>query len=550
MAHWSSGYADFHEELYAEPLIPSGPPLLRCTECGATLDGLDALREHLFLAHPIAHPVLIHRGRICGDARLLVQRPTEAADWAVMNCASARVNDDAVSPADLGPLLSAARGVVDVQLYNDRSNRKYEFDFAIAHDDDLRGVDAELLRAIKDGDIASNSISMFYERSLEFPTAQNYSGGIAEYLYWMASRRVETDTATAVRNREKLNNAAHLLSDISRPAALAITSLISFHFNHFEDAAQRALSPGLRDAAARLDRMLTSSITATDIARIDGGLSQVEQLLVDEKTASLLALCSLPLDRSTTRDVAEFARSEDPHDQLKAHLFAAEHHLATGDPRAAQLVRTARQTGLSERWLNARLDLITEEGSTWHTAPAAAAPANSAPARKVKEKGTTATASHRTPDPDPTGTQIPDPRRNLAPNRRPYPTPATMPARRPPAARSNRIEPTAPPLGTVDSTRKRASEAPNNTGPSPMGKATTESVNETATRVPADTVPATTPRTASSTTVMPVPRVSVTPPSTAPGALDAPDENDRHELTTGTQPRRKTWLGRLLPWQK
>lgn len=502
MAHWSSGYADFHEELYAEPLIPSSPPLLRCTECGATLDGLDALREHLFLAHPISHPVLIHRGRFCGDARLLVQRPTESTDWAFMNCTSARVNDDAVSLADLGPLLSTARGVVDVQLYNDRSNRKYEFDFAIAHDDDLRGVDAELIRAIKDGGIASNSISTFYERSLEFSTAQNYAGGIAEYLYWMASRRVETDITTAVRNRDKLNNAAHLLSDISRPAALAITSLISFHFNHFDDAAHRALSPGLRDVSARMDRMLTSSIGATDIARIDCELSHVEKLLVDEKTASLLALCSLPLDSSTTRDVAEFARSDNPYDQLKAHLFAAEHHLATGDTRAEQLVRTARQNGLSERWLNARLDL-TEEGSTWHTAPAVTAPASSAPARKVEAKGTTATASHRTPDPDLVEPEIPDPRRNLAPNRRLNPTPATTPARRPLATRSDRIEPTAPPLGNVESTRKQASEAPNNGAASQTGESTTKSVNVAATRVPRD-----------------------------------------------TEPRRKSWLGRLLPRQK
>ncbi|REK81694.1 hypothetical protein DVG80_20655 [Rhodococcus erythropolis] len=548
MAHWSSGYADFHEELYAEPLIPSSPPLLRCTECGATLDGLDAVREHMFLAHPISHPVLIHRGRFCGDARLLVQRPTEAKDWTAVNCTSVRINDDTVSPTDLGPRLSTARGVVDVQLYNDRSNRKYEFDFAIAHDDDLHGVDAELIRAIKDGDIASNSISTFYERSLEFSTAQNYSGGIAEYLYWMASRRAETEITTAVRNRDKLNNAAHLLSDIFRPAALAITSLISFHFNHFEDAAHRALSPGLRDVSARMDRMLTSSIGARDIARIDGELSQVEKLLVDEKTASLLVLCSLPLDSSTTRDVAEFARSDDPYDQLKAHLFAAEHHLATGDTRAEQLVRTARQNGLSERWLNARLDLITEEGSIWHTAPAAAAPANSAPLRKAN--GTTATASHRTTGPDPTGTEITESRGNLAPNRHPTPTPATMPARTPTTTRSDQIELTIPPPGNVDSTRKQANEAPNNAAASQTGEATTKSGNVTATHVPRDTVTATIPRATRPTNAVPAPRAPDTPLRTTPEVVHTRAEHDHHERTTGTEPRRKSSLGRPLPRQK
>lgn len=57
MAHWSSGHADFHDELYAEPPTP----FFRrsCTrEVRRSFTQLSELRRHVFEMHPVTHPGL------------------------------------------------------------------------------------------------------------------------------------------------------------------------------------------------------------------------------------------------------------------------------------------------------------------------------------------------------------------------------------------------------------------------------------------------------------------------------------------------------------
>lgn len=375
MAHWSSGYADFHEELYAQPPRPLPPPALPCSDCNETFTTLAALREHIFVVHPVAHPALLLQGRPCGDRRELIQGETPPADWTLTNCTTAQVNGVDIDPDEIGRLLSTSRGIVEVRLGNLRSHRRYEFDFAVADEADLHGVEEELARFIADGDISSNAISALFERTLAFPTARNYAGGITDYLYWLAGRGQILDATAEFRNRDKLNKAADVLRDIQRPAALAITSLISFHFNHFGESAHRALSPHLGAVSARLERMLAGRTTASDVVAVPGELSHLERLLADDRTRNLIELCSLPLTADSYVEVAEFDLSTvDGYDRVKAALFVTEHHLAIGDPRAVALVRAGSKNGLPDHWVNARLDCITDEGPPWNTAPAATTP--------------------------------------------------------------------------------------------------------------------------------------------------------------------------------
>ncbi|MBV7705446.1 hypothetical protein NOVA_21945 [Nocardia nova] len=298
--------------------------------------------------------------------RILVQRLPQPTDWAVAHCDWAEVAGARVAPHELGERLSHADGIVEVRVGNGKATRTHEFDFAIASEYDMHGVDSALGRLIADGDITSGSISAFYDQALQFDSALHYTGGISEYLYWLADRRNRTERSSATRHREKLNRAAQLLADVNRPAALAITSLISFHFNHFDEAANRALSSRLRAVAARLDRMLSVATTPADLQGVAGALVHLEPLLMDELTASLIELCSQPLDASSHEIVANFDyRGMDSYDRMKALLFITEHHLALHDPRAVRLVRETRQNGVPENWVNSRSDLITNEGSKW-----------------------------------------------------------------------------------------------------------------------------------------------------------------------------------------
>lgn len=461
MAHWSSGYADFHDELYSEPSVPLTPPLLRCTDCDATFVEFAELRHHVFEAHPTAHPALMFRGKTCGDARLLVQNATAPSDWFTTHTTWIQINDVDVAPEDFGPRMACVQGVVDVRLGNARSSRKFSFDFAVPTAADLRGVDGALGRLLDNRRLDAGTISSFIDQAHRYPTARNYTDGIAEYLYWLSGRQSGVDVATTVRNYEKLNRAAHLLGDVHRPAARAITSLISLYFNHFDEAADRALSPRLRDLARRMDRMLRARTLPQDRAGIEGRMSPLELLLADHRTADLVKLCSLALDPTTTAAVSEFDRpGVDAHDLLKYHLFTAEHHLATGNPRAVQLVRTGSKNGLPEHWVNARLDLLTHKGPACPKVPASPPQATS----------TTTPMASREPvvENGPTSKKPLATLRTRRATRSQASTPKTTPASTPPALRSGATG-TAPRLDTATSTIGETAVSDSNaTSPGPV----------------------------------------------------------------------------------
>ncbi|MBF4998649.1 hypothetical protein IRT45_15975 [Nocardia sp. BSTN01] len=362
---------DFHEEIYAPPPGPPEPPRINCLECEGVFTTSDALHEHVFTSHPIASPVLLHRGVVCGSATLLVQRATKPADWSVVNCDWTRVDEVVVPPERLGEHLSRESGFVKVEIGNMRTNTTYKFDFAIAAEQDLIGVDNVLeqlldkVEKVAEFEITPKSISSdFLDRTAPFDTARKYAEGIAEYLYWLAHRRAGGASDVAL-DREKLNRSAELLRHMHRPVALAVTSLISLYHNHFEEAADRALSRGLHAVAARLARMLTAGAQPVDPGRIVHDLADLERRLIDKRTQALIDLCRLPIDASATDDVAGFDHiyvATESYDRTKAHLFIAEYHLATGTPYTERLIRAAGQNGVPEHWVESRLNLIGDEG--------------------------------------------------------------------------------------------------------------------------------------------------------------------------------------------
>ena len=549
MAHWSSGYADFHDELYAEPTTPLAPPLLHCTDCDATFTDLAELRQHVFATHPTSHPGLTFRGKPCGDARLLVQNLTTPSDWLTTNTTWIRINDVDVALEDFGAQMSQAQGITDVRLGNDRSNREFSFDFAVPTAADLRGVDDALGRLIDNGRLDAGSISTFIDRAHRYPTARNYTDGIAEYLYWLSGRQSGVDVATSVRNHDKLNRAAHLLGDIHRPAARTITSLISFYFNHFDEAAERALSPRLRDLARRMGRMLGARTRPEDRAGIEGRMSPLELLLADSRTADLIKLCSLSLDSTTTATVSEFdCPGSDARDLLKYHLFTAEHHLATGDPRAVQLVRTGSRNGLPEHWVNARLDLLIHKGSTCPTLPASPAQTTTATTRSGSRE--TEAGSRPKPTQPAEATD-----KATAPRSRPSALKATHDST-PPTMRSKatgvtpRLDPGTTPR--IDNRRTSDSKA---TAPEPLHQLPPirRGVGATRTKSVVEHTPATTPATSGPrpgpTPTPTTPDVASTPPwSTGPG------NRGRNELANAAHVehnrRKKPLFKRLFPWSK
>ncbi|MTE14157.1 hypothetical protein [Nocardia aurantiaca] len=319
------------------------------------------LREHRFATHPVERPLLKHRDRPCGRARFTVRQLYGPLDWQVEHCIRAIVNGVAISPADLGEHLFSERGMVKVELASEDAVSSYEFDIAIPAENDLNGMDRMLREVLEAGKVNAATISEFFEHTTMFLSATEYADAIADYLYWFAGRHSDIDQATADRHREKLKRASAVLRDFNRPVALTICSLISFYFNHFEDAARRAPHQLLGNLSTRMADLAATRTRPRPKAAVKGELSTLERALIDRRTADIIGLLRLPMTEQTTVDIVEFTCAEaDFYDTCKITLFTAEHHLASGDPRATQVLHSAGRIGLPERWVNARLDLITE----------------------------------------------------------------------------------------------------------------------------------------------------------------------------------------------
>lgn len=221
MAHWSTGYADFHDEIAAHPPPPSEPPRIPCPECDVVFTTSPELHEHVFTTHPIGRPILMYRGSVCGGTRQLVQRAPRPADWSLLNCDWARINGTEVAPQHLGSRLSEAKGVVAVQIGNSRTDLSHHFDFAIAAEQDLEAVDKALADLLAGGVLTWNSIASFFDRTVEFESARNYNPDTIEIphkLLWF------TEPGTCISGVRDTGHGTFLLSGepVTDPETLAI----------------------------------------------------------------------------------------------------------------------------------------------------------------------------------------------------------------------------------------------------------------------------------------------------------------------------------------
>lgn len=224
LAGWAQPYLEFHEQPYEAPVEPILPPPVRCRQCDEVFEDHDARQAHMFHAHPFDRPVLILRGRMCSDARMIVAFASDPSDWESRNCESATIDDVEVAVEDLGAELSTRSGVVVVVLDSGRAKRRYEFDIDVPTTSDLEGVDRELAVLIGEAELDLGTIDAFIDRCAPFRTAGRYADGVADYLYWRAWRSREARSGEQAQYEDKLNKSAHILAGFDRPAARAIVS--------------------------------------------------------------------------------------------------------------------------------------------------------------------------------------------------------------------------------------------------------------------------------------------------------------------------------------
>jgi hypothetical protein len=357
MGFWHTGYMEFHEPSGEGWLLPAKPvpPTYPCPQCDLVFSSEQDLRVHAFGGHSTHRPILVLMGRECGRSRLTVTTPTSPANWVTRNAQRAAINGKRIAPDEVALLLSARRsGVVDVKLTNDDVVQEFQFEFNLAEEDDLLGVDAALEHLIEAHDLNLRVIDDFIMRGKQYQTASRYLAGLADYLYGVV-RREDLDRAAPVNAsyEAKYDQAVGVLGAFDRPPAEAICGLVGFHYNQFDRAMTKTRSERVAAVSLRLQAMLAGkSWIADDLSSAPH--TSLDIALSDAVIDRVLRWCAIPLDGSATDQAADIVAAlpaQRPYDALKLHLIAAEHFLAAGVPDAAiRQAEALRHSHKTEHW--------------------------------------------------------------------------------------------------------------------------------------------------------------------------------------------------------
>lgn len=364
MAFWQTGYMEFHEPtgegfgLRSEP----SPPTYPCPKCGLEFSSERDFRVHAFAGHATPRPLLVFRGRECGRSRLVVTTETSPAHWVMRNAQSVIVNGWPATPGDAAAFLSSQRsGVSDVVVTNGGVSQTFQFEFSLADEEDLQGVDAALARLIDGGELSLRSIDDFIMRSKPYPTASRYLSGLADYLYGVLAREGAAESglvgeSAGAAYQGKYDRAVVILGAFDRLPAEAICGIVAFHYNQFDRAMTKTKSQRVAEVSLRFQAMLTGAHW------LDGDLSSsphssLDFALSDSLIEQVLEWSALPLDGSASGRVVELVAnlpSQRPYDAFKLHMIAAEHFLAAGDlTSAARHVEQLRHSRNTEAWYTA-----------------------------------------------------------------------------------------------------------------------------------------------------------------------------------------------------
>ena len=361
MGFWHTGYMEFHEPTgegsfaSAAPLPPSYP----CPTCGLEFSSERDFRVHAFEGHATPRPILVLRGRECGSSRLTVTAETSTGDWVTKNAQSVAVNGRLTAADQAVAFLASQRsGVTDVTLTNGDVSRTFEFEFALADEADLDGVDAALDRLIDGGELGFRAIDDFIMRSKRYPTASRYMSGLANYLYGVLAREGAAEVGILDKScdlgyQAKYDQAVGTLGSFDRAPAEAICGIVAFHYNQFDRAMTKTKSQRVAEVSLRFQAMLRGEHWPSGDLSLSPHTS-LDFALSDSVIEQVLEWSAVALDGTAAADVADLVANlvwQRPYDAFKLHMVAAEHCLSAGDLTSAlQHAEWLRHGRITEGW--------------------------------------------------------------------------------------------------------------------------------------------------------------------------------------------------------
>ncbi len=360
MGFWHTGYFE-HHELMSEGLIFGdniAPPSFPCEQCGQEFARDTDLRLHVFDGHPTTRPVLLFRGRECSQGPLRVSGEIEPDDWKFLHVVEVTLGTASISPSEAAIALSQLRaGAIDLTLHGREVSREVEVIHRIVEDADLDGVDAAAKELTCSEALTLGAIQVFEETTASYLTARDYAAGVSNYLYGVLAREDSPQSGLLQQGadayREKYQRAVFLLGGFDRPAAEAICGMVAFHHNDFATAMRKTHSERVAAVSLRLQAIaMCTAYDHGDLSRLDA--VSLDHAFSDAPTEGIIDLCAGPLDGSDSDRIARIESAlrqpQQPLDDFKLRLVAAEHYLAVEDPGPALRLAEPMRNGRGATW--------------------------------------------------------------------------------------------------------------------------------------------------------------------------------------------------------
>jgi hypothetical protein len=368
MGFWHTGYEEFHEPTgFGEWMGPDLTIRFDCDRCSASFDTLEALRKHRFVAHPLQQPRAFFKGFELGAQTVRIRSAFQTQDFEFAMTDELMVNGRRMSlPRGLSHLASLGDEFVNLELVGADMTVSHKVDIRIARNDDLKAVEAALLRMSGLRRLTVETIETFIRDCEAFESAKDYVQGITRYLYGvMAKERAPSSSLRFDDYPSYFNEAEQTLEGFDRPAAQLIRALVAFHFNRFADSRRFAPTRRLRTAAGAFESLLRASdrdfgVFCTPFSSKTD--STIEVLLTDEQTESILGWLSAGLSGMAVgfRELeAALVSPWAEYDRLKIKLILAVSCLHNDNSsRVRQIARELIGLPETEKWAEGLLSRL------------------------------------------------------------------------------------------------------------------------------------------------------------------------------------------------
>jgi hypothetical protein len=360
MGFWHPGMHGVYDptSIVIPKFLPS-PVIYGCEVCQRNFSDIEKLRRHRFELHPIRQPALLINGRPVSGTPLKVQSALTPSDVIIEDAPLCWVDGKSTTEDSLRLLLANATTTFHkIRLYNNGVQTEVSLDFQVAKESDLTEVERALVRLAMGKHLTLEAVSRFINECRDLATGILYCDGIAHYLYGVMAKEQMSSTSLNITDYpSRFSQAYDQLTDINRPVARSVRALISFHFNHFQDAEALAPVGNLQKVASAFAGLLEGkSWNFPEDTKVTNN-EVLASLLTDQATLEILRDSCIEL--STLKSNSEFltlslSKISAGYDRSKRILLAVEalSHRAESDSKALakKIIRELLPQDFARTW--------------------------------------------------------------------------------------------------------------------------------------------------------------------------------------------------------